>query len=63
MKIFMNTALIIILSLASSNVWAQTNTKVIGKLKDLKAGTVVYLSPSSSHNKKDSVVAGRSYES
>jgi thiol-disulfide isomerase/thioredoxin len=55
----MKTALIITFCLASSTVGAQTNTKVTGKLKGLKAGTVVYLSPASPHSKKDSVVAGK----
>lgn len=47
----------ILVCLSSTGVEAQTNTRVIGKLKDLKAGTVVYLTPSASRNNKDSVIA------
>jgi peroxiredoxin len=57
MKLFMKTTLIILVCLASSSVWAQTNTKVTGKLKGLKDGTMVYISPANLRSKTDSVVA------
>jgi peroxiredoxin len=56
MKTVIKFVSFITVCLASSGIEAQTNTSVIGKLKGLKEGTVVYLSPSSSR-KKDSVVA------
>jgi peroxiredoxin len=59
MKAAIRIVFFITLFFASTDVWAQTNTRVIGKLKGLKAGTVVYLSPASSRSKKDSVVAGK----
>ena len=57
MKVLMKTVFLFLLSIASSGVWAQTNTRVIGKLKGLEAGTVVYIHPVSSLSKKDSVVS------
>src|SRR5688500_4851831 len=57
MKAIIKIVSIIIFCLSLPDARAQTNTRVIGRLKDLKAGTVVYLIPSSSRFKKDSVVA------
>jgi peroxiredoxin len=56
----MKHVLFILLCVTSStSVCAQTNTKVTGELKGLKAGTVIYLWPLSDPSKKDSVVAGK----
>lgn len=59
MKAILKLVFIIPVCLASYSVWAQTNTKVTGKLKGLKAGTVIYLWPLSDPSKKDSVIAGK----
>jgi peroxiredoxin len=53
----MRCLLLILFGLISSAIIAQNNTKVNGDLKDLKDGTIVYLSPLSSSGKRDSVVA------
>jgi peroxiredoxin len=58
MKLCMKPVLFILLSLSTFCVWAQRNTKVTGELKDLKAGTMIYLWPLSDPSKKDSVIAG-----
>lgn len=55
----MKIAFIISFCLSSAGIWAQPNTKVVGSLKDLGEGTVLYLSSMSSSAKKDSVIAGK----
>lgn len=59
MKAFMKAAFVITFCLASVSSWAQSNTKVIGSLKDLEKGTVIYLSPLGSSSKRDSVIADK----
>ena len=58
MKTAVKIVSIITLCLAFSPVEAQTNTRVIGKVEGLKAGTVVYLYQIHPPRKKVSVVAG-----
>jgi peroxiredoxin len=53
----MKSILVLVFVLASSASWAQTNTKLSGKLKDLADEAKVYLSPLCSSGKKDSTVA------
>lgn len=55
----MKRTFIAIICLAWLNGQAQVNTRVIGNLKDLEKGTVVYLSPLTSSTKRDSVVASK----
>jgi peroxiredoxin len=59
MKLSIKLPLISAICFISATVCAQSNTQVIGKIKDLKEGTVVYLSPLSSSAKRDSVIAGK----
>jgi peroxiredoxin len=59
MKLCMKPVLIILICISTSGGWAQSNTKVTGELKGLKAGTVIYLWPLNDPAKKDSVVAGK----
>lgn len=59
MRAFMKMAFLVTLCFAGAGVWAQTNTKLVGNLKDLEEGTVIYLSPLMSSAKKDSVIAGK----
>lgn len=59
MKTVIKIVSMLTVCLASCSVGAQNNTQVTAKLKGLKAGTIVYISPSNSPLKKDSVVAGK----
>lgn len=57
MKTVVKIVSIITCCVVSSVVEAQTNTLVTGQLEGLKEGTIIYLKPSSSRTKKDSVIA------
>jgi len=57
MKASLKMVFIFLSCLIGAGVGAQSNTRLVGDLKDLEPGTVVYLSPLTSSSKKDSVIA------
>ncbi|HTG54696.1 MAG TPA: DUF4369 domain-containing protein, partial [Niabella sp.] len=59
MKAIIKIVSIVTCSVATCGIWAQTNTRIAGKLKGLEAGTVIYLSSYFSPVKKDSIVASK----
>ena len=49
----------LVFCVSAATIHAQTNTTIQAKLDDLQEGTVAYVYPISSSDKKDSVIAGR----